>query len=408
MTLQSGECLEPMNTPGAPLTVVQCHGRYLRQSENWIYRMMVEMPNVRSIIVAREFLKENFYPNRFDYLEFPLRSLRDSGVRIGLAGRVWNGFVWRLGGAVYPGYVARMLRGRSVALVHAHFSWTGWQYRALAKRLGVPLVVSFYGCDYECLPTTEPVWHRRYQLLFEQAAGFICEGPHGARVLQGMGCPPKKVRVVRLGVDTQAIPVHVRDKQPGELRLLQVANLSEKKGHIFALKAFIAALEECPNMSFTMVGRGGGGGIRSELELLVQEAGVQDKVKFLDWIDWRAIHEFLRGFHVFIHPSCYSRSRDCEGGAPVVLLDAQATGMPVIATTHCDIPDEVIHGTTGLLSEEKDTQSLTQAVTRFYRMGLVEYQAFAQASRRHVVAHFNIRTNAIALESVYRDLLTCG
>ena len=34
---------------------------------------------------------------------------------------------------------------------------------------------------------------------------------------------------------------------------------------------------------------------------------------------------------------------DCEGGAPIVLLDAQATGLPIISTKHCDIPDEVSH-----------------------------------------------------------------
>ena len=66
----------------------------------------------------------------------------------------------------------------------------------------------------------------------------------------------------------------------------------------------------------------------------------------------------MEGYHVFIQPSCYTATRDCEGGAPLVLLNAQATGMPVITTTHCDIPDEVIHNETGLLTAERDIEGL--------------------------------------------------
>ncbi len=63
-------------------------------------------------------------------------------------------------------------------------------------------------------------------------------------------------------------------------------------------------------------------------------------------------------------PVATLKDMDCEGGAPVVLLDAQATGMPVISTTHCDIPDEVVHGETGLLSPEKDVGALAELIKK--------------------------------------------
>ena len=88
----------------------------------------------------------------------------------------------------------------------------------------------------------------------------------------------------------------------------------------------------------------------------------------------------------------------------MVLLDAQSTGMPVIATKHCDIPDEVADGKTGILANEKDIRHLSQAIARFYRMGSDEYRAFAMAARAHVESHYNIKTNARIMRETYDDL----
>ena len=261
---------------------------------------MSELPDVRNIIVSREFLRENSYHETFDYLEFPLRSVSMKGAPLGPTVRLWNGFADVAHHLLYQSsprtcsatrrwqWCMATLPGRGAAL-------------GLARRLNAPMAVSYYGCDYEHLPATVPVWSARFQILFRRARMLICEGPHGANVLEGMGCPKDKIQVVRLGVDTGAIPTHERAKRAGELRLLQVANLSEKKGHIYALKAFLAALSECPHMTFTIVGRNDGGRIRAALESEIRMAGAEEKVSFHDWINWRTLHLFMKDFHVFIH-----------------------------------------------------------------------------------------------------------
>jgi colanic acid/amylovoran biosynthesis glycosyltransferase len=97
---------------------------------------------------------------------------------------------------------------------------------------------------------------------------------------------------------------------------------------------------------------------------------------------------------------------ECEGGAPVVLLDAQMVGLPVISTFHCDIPEEVIDGVTGLLSNEKDIDSLRDDISRFYRMDDSEYQTFSKNARKHVAENYDSRKNSIALKSVYEEVLS--
>lgn len=78
-----------------------------------------------------------------------------------------------------------------------------------------------------------------------------------------------------------------------------------------------------------------------------------------------------------------------RGGAPVVLLNAQATGMPVISTVHCDIPEEVINGETGLLTQEKDIDSLSESIKVFYNMDNNEYQTYCHNARVHIEENYD-------------------
>jgi len=381
------------------IRVLELFHEYLNPSENWAFRMIDNVPDCDIVVGAKRFKKCNFYPPRFDYLEFPLRRIEQKTEAPWT--RAFNKLVAELT-RLYPWYLAQYV-GR-VDLVHSHFSFVGWQYRNLAKRLGVPHVISFYGYDYENLPFTEPVWKDRYPVLFREADLFVCEGEHGASILKGMGCPPEKIKVARLGVDTRRIPFLLRNKERSELKLLQIASLVPKKGHVYTVKAFVEALKTCPNMTLTIVGKDYDG-LKDELLALLDQHKAQDKVTFLDFIDFDTLHQFMSDYHVFIHPSCYTADLDCEGGAPVVLLDAQATGMPVISTTHCDISDEVLHEKTGLLAPEKDVPALASYIERFYDMDESTYHAFCRNGRSHVENRYDTKLNGTLLRDIYSSLL---
>ena len=113
----------------------------------------------------------------------------------------------------------------------------------------------------------------------------------------------------------------------------------------------------------------------------------------------------LTDFDVVIQPSHYSADRDCEGGAPVALIDAQVSGLPAISTYHCDIPDVVLAETTGLLSAENDLPKLAQNIERFYRMKNEEYIRFSNDAHSHVTRNYDIRSSGILLHEFYQSLL---
>lgn len=372
---------------------------YLNTTENWAFRLIDNLPDTDVVIASREFRKCNFFSDKFEYLEFPMKSIEQN--RGLLPVRLFNSLVSKLM-RLYPWYVEKMV-GR-IDLVHSHFSMVGWEYRDLARRLKIPHVVSFYGFDYENLPHTNPEWRDHYRILFREADLFLCEGGHGAHTLEKMGCPADKIRIAKLGVEIEKIPSWVRVKRTGELKLLQIATFVEKKGHVYTVKAFIEALRECPNMTLTLVG-GDPLGIKKELRQMIQGSRAEGRVTFVDHIDFSKLHAFLSDYQVFIHPSCYSREMDCEGGAPIIILDAQASGMPVLSTLHCDIPEEVIDGETGILVNEGDSDALADAIKTFYRMEEITYQGYCKSARKHVEQNYDAVKCAAELKKMYEAVI---
>ncbi|HCI57998.1 MAG: glycosyltransferase family 4 protein [Bacteroidetes bacterium] len=387
---------------------LQLFESYLPNAQNWVFRMLNNLPDTEVNVAAYRYYNEQFVTQKINLLPMPeyvspeLLEGRDQAKNI--FSKIINRISILRKNKYYFDYIGKWARENGIEIIHTHFANMGWQYLELKKITGLPYFVSFYGFDYESLPFRFQEWKKRYQSLYEQADGFVCEGAFGASILINQGCDPAKVHIVHLGVETSKIPAVARTKNEGELHLLQLSNYSQKKGHIYSLQAFIQALNDCPNMTLTFVGNELEN-IKGNLEALVKQHNIEHKVRFIGFIEFTKLYEFFGKYHVFIHPSCYSDTRDCEGGAPIVLLDAQCTGMPVISTTHCDIPEEVIHGKTGLLTPEKDVDAVSGSIRTFYNMNNNTYQQFATAARQHVIENFDIKPCALQLQQLYNTIV---
>jgi colanic acid/amylovoran biosynthesis glycosyltransferase len=385
------------------LTALHCFGSYLPITENWAYRLVSNQRDTERLVASPSFLDNDFYPAGMTYLRSPLQprmSTSDGSLRAFLQRRQA-----RLNAYVYPRYLRWLLRRRRIDVVHSHFAHVGWKFRDLARQLRAAHVVSFYGLDYVQMQSLEPAWKERLPRLFAQADLFVCEGPHGAGLLAGQGCPESKIQIGKLGVDPDSIPFHARRKDAGQLRLLQLASFREKKGHLDTIGAFASAIRDCPNIHLTLAGASPGP-ILDQVTAEIDRRNLAAHVTLMPGIALDALHGFMRDYDVFIHPSRHAADGDCEGGAPIVLLDAQATGMPVIATRHCDIPQEVVDGVTGILTEEGDVEGLADAIRVFHEMPPETYLGYAAAARRHVECHFDVRDCATHMESLYR--VACG
>ncbi|MCB0704383.1 MAG: glycosyltransferase family 4 protein [Saprospiraceae bacterium] len=386
------------------MQVLHLFDRYLNSTMNWAFQLLQHCPDIEHLIAAPIFVENEFLRGAFEFWPSPYQQTLPkneweiSGVQQSMA---------RLGmrSGHFHRQLIRKIRRKPPQLLHAHFASMGWQALGPAQKTGLPLVVSFYGYDYEQLPFRKPVYKKRYRQLFEKATAFVVEGPHGAGILQGMGCPDEKIHIIPLGVDVQKISFWPRKKASGQLKMLQAATFTQKKGHLYAIQAVEKALKDCPGLHLTLLGEAQDKGLHQELKEYVRRHKLSANIVFEDFVPTAKFQEFLLQFDLFIHPSCYAEDHDCEGGAPIVLLDAQASGLPVISTTHCDIPAEVIHLKTGWLAEEKDVEELAAGIRNFFQMPAGEFEAYSRAARAHVVEHFDIETSGRNLRNLYTQIL---
>jgi colanic acid/amylovoran biosynthesis glycosyltransferase len=89
----------------------------------------------------------------------------------------------------------------------------------------------------------------------------------------------------------------------------------------------------------------------------------------------------------------------------VVLPDAQTTGMPVIATWHCDIPNVIIDGKTGLLVPERDVNSLAEAILSL-AFSPESWVEMGKTGRKRVEKEFDVGAQVSRLENIYGDFVS--
>ena len=373
---------------------------------NWAYRILDATPDVQ-VQIAAPWMMDNGYL-REDYhffvpkLQQWMGKLPENEWQMATFRRILLKFE-----QIYPLYIRQLekqLRHQKPDLIHAHFGPVACRYLELSRKTGIPLITSFYGYDYERAPFRQPALSARYRALFEHAAAITAAGPHGKTVLAAQGCPEAKIFISPMSMRPEEFPVVKRFKVPGQLKLVQVATITGKKGFMDTLEAFRLALARCPNLELTLAGERHDSALVAQMKNFIRQHQLDHKVQWLDFLPHAQLAEFLQGFEVFIQPSHYTADRDCEGG-PVSVLEAQSGGMPVICTRHFDMPTEVIHEQTGLLAEERDTTALAAQIERFYWMDDAVYQTFSRNAAAHVRENFDIRQNGVQLKYLYNNIL---
>lgn len=389
------------------MKVLHLFDLYLPHTMNWAQRMIRATPDTTPWVAAPWFVRNEFYePSSLRAFVRPFQ--RTTGW---LPKDEWH-YEWfsklvRRSERVWPLYrnwLSKELRLERPDVLHAHFATTGCHYLEMAQTLDIPLVVSFYGFDYERLPFEKPVYREKYRTLFEVAAAVTTTGGLTAKIPAGQGCPPEKIRPMPLSIHPEEFPFVQRIKKPEQLRMVQIATITEKKGYMDTLTALKTALSECPTIHLTIAGERQDERLADRMKAYIAANGLESQVTWLDFLPHDTLPGFLGRFDLFIHPSHYTTGRDCEG-SPVSIVEAQATGLPVLSTIHADIPKQVLHEQTGLLAPERDTAALAEHIKRFYFMENTDYQQFSRNARRHVEANFDVKKSAGLLRDLYQEVV---
>jgi colanic acid/amylovoran biosynthesis glycosyltransferase len=382
------------------LCVIHSFPNWLPQTQTWMYNQVKYLPeNIDTHVVCEE--TENL-----DQFAVPnIHCLRDISITRSSLEKWMRKFRMRY----LLSYLSFVSKEVGAQIIHSHFGHIGWTNMIAAKHNKLQHVVTFYGADINKLPIRDKTWIKRYHELFDRTDVFLCEGPHMAGKLVEMGCPAQKVSIHHLGVEVDQIPFMPRQWRKGEgLNVLIAGAFREKKGIPDALKA-LAGLKDAVPFTVTVIGDAGPErSSKDEKRRILQtlsETGLESKTRLLGFQPYTVLLEEAYKHHIFISPSLTASDGDTEGGAPVSILEMIATGMPVVSTTHCDIPEVIHYGIDGWLVKEHDIQGLTERL-----VWLIEHagkwNGLLVSGRRYVAANFNVIQQGRSLAQIYENMLS--
>ncbi|NQS90339.1 glycosyltransferase [Patescibacteria group bacterium] len=283
-------------------------------------------------------------------------------------------------------------------LVHCHFGPNGI-IGAFLKEVGINtnLITTFHGYDMSMfiLNQGEDI----YKNLFSLGDLFMPISEHWGGKLVEMGCDDGKIIVHRMGIDLDNFMYS--EKKPAEtVIILSVGRLVEKKGHKYVIQAIARIVKKNKNIEYIIAGDGP---LRGALEDLVSKLGVGKYVKFLGAVEQNEVLNLYRKSHIFVLHSVTAYNGDQEG-IPVVLMEAQAVGLPAISTFHSGIPEIVLDDKTGFLVPERDVDALAEKLQYLIEHPEI-WPEMGKCGRRFVEEKYDIEKLNQRLVEIYQNLI---
>lgn len=219
-----------------------------------------------------------------------------------------------------------------------------------------------------------------------------------------MGAPADRVQVHRMGVQVDDFAYQPRTPSPSQaFKLVTVCRIVEKKGVEYALTALAALKGAAPDLALEL-DIIGNGPLREHMEQLASTLQIEDRVRFLGQLPNVEVAERLRNADAFLLPSVVAADGDMEG-IPVALMEAMASGLPVISTRHSGIPELIEHGVSGVLADERDVDGLAEQI-RFVAETPHARSQMAKTARKVVEERFNTERLNDRLDAVVRELVS--
>jgi glycosyltransferase involved in cell wall biosynthesis len=288
------------------------------------------------------------------------------------------------------------------ALIHAHFGPDATHILPVARKLQVPLVVTFHGYD---VTTSDQalskeslalrLYVQRREALRQEGTAFLCVSDFIRHKLLAKGFPEEQTHVHYLGVDTKFFrpdPSVSREKL-----VLFVGRLVENKGCAYLLKAMSAIRQTHPDASLAIIGDGP---LRGELEYIAKEMRIGN-VQFLGTQPPEIIRHWLNRARVFCVPSIEIPNGASEAFG-LVFAEAQSMGVPVVSFKTGGIPEAVADGRTGLLASPGDLSGLAAQI-EFLLSSPELWQRLSAAGRERVIRYFDLAKQSATIEQMYEQ-----
>ena len=335
------------------------HVRSIYLGVSFVYYLIMGLKNSENYIVSREIRSE-------DDSRYPFKNVILTPVRYRTLWNINKYFIIKYGKKLINDWFAfkSVVRNRKYDLIHAHMGPEGFYAMPLSKHLNVPLVVSFYGGDMSDFPIKYPAWIKRYKELFDYASLILVEGEVMKSKIIDLGCPPSKVYINKISVPLNRI----KYRQPiipneNKYSIFMCASFVYKKGFDDAISTIDTLNKRGYKISLHIVGDGM---LDKDIKQMVARSSISRNVTFYGRMDVDLIYNIARDKDIFFHPSKTGPHGESEGGAPTIILEMQALGLPIVSTFHADIPN-IIPKENQYLAEENNVHELVKVFEKLIK-----------------------------------------
>jgi glycosyltransferase involved in cell wall biosynthesis len=297
--------------------------------------------------------------------------------------------------------VSSLMFRRRFSLIHAHWILPQGLAAVMAKKLfSAKVLVTVHAGDV--FPLKSGILRALSSWTLRNADAVTVNSIATGDAVKKVADVP--MRIIPMGVDLKMFSsksASIRKKYGlvGQV-ILFVGRLAEKKGVSYLISAMPEIRKSCPGCKLLIVGDG------PDKPKLVEQAakgGLADSVVFAGSIQKEKLPSYYKSADVFVLPSIIAKSGDTEG-LGVVLLEAIASGVPVVASNVGGIPDIIDGSKTGLLVEQKNPGEIAQAVVSLLK-NPKKGKALSKAALEHVKKSYSWEKVSAAFSEMYSGLI---
>lgn len=294
-----------------------------------------------------------------------------------------------------PLYRIIPMLGESFDIVHCHFGPNG-RVGTILTQAGIEgeLVTTFHGYGVRQAKQNP----RQYRNLFNTCDRLLANSKYTYDQLSDLGVDKERLLLHPNGINLKDIPFRWKGplvKSPEKIEFITVARLAEEKGIEYGIRAIGELVESVEKeVKYHIVGDGEQ---RQALEALTEQLELTDVVVFHGYKNRQYVFQHLARSHIFVLPSI-------EEGFGMVLLEAQAIGLPVVATTAGGIPEAVDEGNSAFLVEPGNPTAMARELYKLVEVPN-EWASIGRDGRDYVARNFDIETLNDELEGIYRSLV---
>jgi glycosyltransferase involved in cell wall biosynthesis len=295
--------------------------------------------------------------------------------------------------------LARLVREWRPDVMHSHMVHANLMARALRVVAPVPALVSTIHNIYEGGPARMMAYRLTNRLVDHMT---IVSQAAADRFVADRIVPRSLLTIVPNGVDTeqiQSVPPGTRESLRRSLGVeqafawLAVGRFEVAKDYPNMLRAFARVRARHDDAVLLLVGKGS---LQADTEALVRELNLADSVRFVGVRN--DIASVMSAADGYVMSSAWE-------GMPMVLLEAAAAGLPIVATAVGGNHEVVLDGRSGFLVPPSDDAQLGSAMLRLAELPAAERRALGERGREHVQAQYGLGRVADRWEAIYRDVL---